>query len=105
MRRLAASRTRVRRAPRPTTNRAGRRRYLSPFTTVPALVAWLALCLALYWAQRLVADLGHWKMNEKTAAVHKEDLLRQTLLSGLLFLRDYFRHPELEAAGRHRALV
>ena len=74
------------RSPRPTTNRAGRRRYLSPFTTVPALVAWLALCLALYWAQRLVADLGRWKMNEKTAAVHKEDLLRQTLLSGLLFL-------------------
>ena len=43
---------------------------------MPALVAWLALCLALYWAQRLVADLGRWKMNEKTAAVHKEDLLR-----------------------------
>ena len=60
--------------------------YLSPLTTVPALGAWLALCLGLYWSQRAVAKHFHWKMHEKTAATHKEDILRQSYLCALLFL-------------------
>jgi len=47
---------------------------------------WLALGGALYAAQRLLAARFRFKMHEKTAARHKEDLLRQAYLSGLLFL-------------------
>lgn len=60
--------------------------YLSPYATVEGLVAWLGVNVALYGAQRAVAARRGWKMNEKHAATHKEDLLRMCVLSGLLFL-------------------
>mmetsp|Transcript_10597 Transcript_10597/g.33873 ORF Transcript_10597/g.33873 Transcript_10597/m.33873 type:complete len:301 (+) Transcript_10597:87-989(+) len=57
--------------------------YLPSSASVASGALWLAVCLALYAAQRVLARALRWKMNEKVAATHKEDLLRMAYLSGL----------------------
>jgi hypothetical protein len=60
-------------------------RYVRQNCSAAGLAFWLLLCAALYVLQYALAWRRRWKYNEKTAARHKEDLLRQSLLCGLAY--------------------
>ena len=62
-----------------------RPRYVRRDCSAAGLAFWLLLCAALYVLQYALAKRRRWKHNEKTAARHKEDLLRQSLLCGLAY--------------------
>ena len=56
-------------------------RYLTTTPSVLSVLGWIVVSLTLYIGQRAVAFTMKWKINEKTSAIHKEDIFRMTLLN------------------------
>ena len=60
--------------------------YLSTTPAVGAVASCMLFSLCVYGAQRFVSRRFRWKMREKGAACHKEDVFRMSLLNAFLCL-------------------